>query len=317
MSSEIPLHRYPTLTGPCQLGIDEAGRGPVLGPMVYACAYWPKADAVDCKNLGFMDSKALDAEAREELFKKISIHDKIGYVAKSLTPQYISHSMLRLAKYNLNEISHDTAMDLIQAVLDKGVDLQDVFVDTVGKPEPYRQKILNRFPSLNVTVSEKADSRFPVVSAASICAKVIRDDILSKWDFEEPHLKGAEKGWGSGYPGDAQTKKWLVDNCDHLFGFPTVVRFSWKTTSNILEERGIPVGWGDEDEDLPPTKRRKVDAPSRSKSAPNILTSFTKPAPAKSDAVKPSGSKRKRSSLTASDRDMYFSMRNLIAIDNL
>ena len=47
--------------------------------------------------------------------------------------------------------------------------------------------------------------------------------------------------WGSGYPGDAVTKKFLQENLSDLFGFPSIVRFSWKTAENVLEEKGIKV----------------------------------------------------------------------------
>ena len=53
---------------PCVLGIDEAGRGPVLGPMSYAVAYWPEEENDTLKKLGFADSKVLTEEKRERLF---------------------------------------------------------------------------------------------------------------------------------------------------------------------------------------------------------------------------------------------------------
>jgi ribonuclease HII len=76
------------------------------------------------------------------------------------------------SKYNLNQISHDTAAELIARALAKGVPLKEVYVDTVGDPTRYQQFLSRKFPRLDITVSKKADDLFPVVSAASIVAKV-------------------------------------------------------------------------------------------------------------------------------------------------
>ena len=62
-------------------------------------------------------------------------------------------------------------------VLEKGVNLKYLYVDTVGDPDRYRQKLESIFPSLIITVEKKADSKFPIVSAASICAKVTLREI--------------------------------------------------------------------------------------------------------------------------------------------
>jgi ribonuclease H2 subunit A len=90
-------------TAPCSLGIDEAGRGPVLGPMVYACAYCPVDKTDDLKAIGVDDSKALTEEQREKMFGGIvSNSDFVGWAVHILAPQYISTSMYKRGKYNLN-----------------------------------------------------------------------------------------------------------------------------------------------------------------------------------------------------------------------
>ena len=74
-----------------------------------------------------------------------------------------------------------------------------IYVDTVGTPEKYQAKLKQLFPGIDITVSKKADSLYPIVSAASICAKVIRDHILKYWTPVEKDLNMSNK-FGSGYP---------------------------------------------------------------------------------------------------------------------
>jgi ribonuclease H2 subunit A len=64
---------------PVIVGIDEAGRGPVLGPMVYGASYWAMEDDEEISQMGFDDSKALSVETRETLFEKMKDVKKLGY----------------------------------------------------------------------------------------------------------------------------------------------------------------------------------------------------------------------------------------------
>ena len=223
---------------PCVLGIDEAGRGPVLGPMVYGIAFCPVSKNTFLKNLGVDDSKALSEEQREKLLDKVVDNNEyIGWAIHLLSPTYISTSMNRRGKYNLNAMSHDTAIGLVKEAVNQGVDVAEVYVDTVGPPEKYQAKLEAIFPGMKITVAKKADSLYPCVSAASICAKVARDRALKDWKFPEGgDIKGP---WGSGYPGDPVTKKFLQEQIHPIFGFPGIVRFSWKTASKILDEKCI------------------------------------------------------------------------------
>ena len=78
--------------------------------------------------------------------------------------------------------------------------VERIFVDTVGDPEKYQQKLSKLFPGIKVVVAKKADSLYPVVSAASICAKVSRDHRLRDWSFTEI-MPIDSRDFGSGYPG--------------------------------------------------------------------------------------------------------------------
>ncbi|XP_011850313.1 PREDICTED: ribonuclease H2 subunit A isoform X5 [Mandrillus leucophaeus] len=177
LSSPVPAACHKE---PCVLGVDEAGRGPVLGPMVYAICYCPLSHLADLEALKVADSKTLLESERERLFAKMEENrDFVGWALDVLSPNLISTSMLGRVKYNLNSLSHDTATGLIQYALDQGVNVTQVFVDTVGMPETYQARLQQSFPGIEVTVKAKADALYPVVSAASICAKVTQT-ILEK-----------------------------------------------------------------------------------------------------------------------------------------
>jgi len=168
--------------------------------------------------------------------------------------------------YELNFISHDSAIGLIRRVLANNVKIQEVYVDTVGDPAKYQGKLAHLFPSIpTIVVSKKADSLFPVVSAASICAKVIRDMNLKNWEFPEIGIQ-LNSTFGSGYPADPITKKWLKASVDPVFGYPSVIRFSWKTCKTLLDSNAVPVTWrgDDEEEDEGPWRERQGKSPAKS-----------------------------------------------------
>lgn len=251
---------------PCVLGIDEAGRGPVLGPMVYGTAYCPiENNEALLKKIGCADSKVLTEQKRDDILESIfKESDWLGWMVEIISPNVICNSMLRRQKYSLNEVSHDSAIGLIRKVLNAGVDVREVFVDTVGPPESYQRKLSDIFPELKITVASKADSKFPVVGAASICAKTSRDLALKRWTFREG-LTVENNAWGSGYPGDPVTKKFLAENIDPVFGFPQLVRFSWSTADKILKEKAVHIE-GDE-----------IESDEEEENKTRAITKFFKP----------------------------------------
>ncbi|KAI9341732.1 ribonuclease H-like domain-containing protein [Obelidium mucronatum] len=237
---------------PFVLGVDEAGRGPVLGPMVYACAFAPLVKKALVKGIGVDDSKKLTEQDREALFVKMmttEYKDWIGFAVTAISPRDISEGMLRRTKYNLNQQAYDTTIALIRDTLKKGVNVTEIYVDTVGKEKPYQEVLERHFPGISITVTTKADSKFPIVSAASIFAKVIRDCVMKNWIFSEAGVsdKPFTRVFGSGYPGDPNTKKWLKQNIDPIFGFPDMIRFSWSTCAKMLERSCAQVTWPDDD----------------------------------------------------------------------
>ncbi|KAI5841904.1 ribonuclease HII-domain-containing protein [Morchella snyderi] len=241
--SPIPARIAASPTTPVILGVDEAGRGPVLGPMVYAVAYCLATDAPLLTSHNFDDSKKLTPAFRASLMATLTaaaspLHAALGWATQALSAKDISAGMLRgAAAYNLNAQALDATVALIAGVLERGVNVAEVYVDTVGPPAAYQARLQKRFPTVRVTVSKKADSLYPIVSAASVCAKVTRDEAL---EVLVGGGEGAEAA-GSGYPGDEKTKRWLRGEMDSVFGWRAeVVRFSWSTARDMLE--GAPGG---------------------------------------------------------------------------
>jgi ribonuclease H2 subunit A len=252
----IPLvHDLPVLEDDQReymMGIDEAGRGPTLGPMVYGSAFCAVDDESKLKGMGFNDSKQLTEAKREQLWEELQTCGFIGWRIRVLEAAEISEGMLRRhQKYNLNAMSHDAAIGLVKGVLATGINLRYLYVDTVGDPERYQAKLAEIFPTLKVVVEKKADSKFLVVSAASICAKVPRDHLLNDWPCEDTRIC-KDRDWGCGYPGDKNTVRWMAENLNPVFGWPNLVRFSWGPAAEVLDKNpqahGVhPVRWPEED----------------------------------------------------------------------
>lgn len=257
--SPIPPTIKEDMTTECVLGVDEAGRGPVLGPMVYALYYLPLAmhRTLLADTHKFDDSKVLTPAVRSNLMEKIStpgtdLHTHGGWATRIMSARDISSAMMRPhGVYNLNEQAMDATINLIQEVLDSGVNIREVYIDTIGRPETYQKKLERIFPALSITVAKKADSLYPCVSAASVCAKVTRDaalDVLyTSYATEDD---SGEVAWGSGYPSDARCSNWLKGNMDPVFGWGNECRFSWGTAKEMLEAKGAPcrVDWPEPDD---------------------------------------------------------------------
>lgn len=238
------LAKLQPFSGPCMAGIDEAGRGPVLGPMVYTICYCPSSFSSSLASFGVDDSKALTPERRKSILCAMEREDNIGWKVASISPQEISHSMNSRNVVNLNLLAHQTMVTLIQSVVDAGVQLATLYVDTVGTPESLERYLVRIFPWIQIKVSKKADSLYPIVSAASIIAKVTRDHQLEHWSFVET-IPIHSTDFGSGYPGDPTTLAWMKKHQDPVFGYPSIMRFSWSTCEKLLESDCVAVTWPD------------------------------------------------------------------------
>ncbi|XP_027366787.1 ribonuclease H2 subunit A isoform X2 [Abrus precatorius] len=218
MASKVVLPKW--ASKPCMMGIDEAGRGPVLGLFLFHILNFSLYAFIF---LITYFGNCLRSHGLCLLVLCFLLHENPSYL------EFCGN------KINLNEISHESAMGLIDRVLKMGVLLTEVYIDTVGDAGKYEMKLSKIFPSIKFVVAKKADSLYPVVSGASIVAKVTRDRALKEWVLDET-AENMHRNFGSGYPGDPQTKSWLEHHRHTIFGFPTLVRFSWGTCNTYFKD---------------------------------------------------------------------------------
>jgi len=249
------------------IGVDEAGRGSVLGSLIYTAAFWPKSEDEAISKLGFDDSKQLKEGERDRLADRIKAHGNIGWIIAELRPELISREMLKCSPTSLNALSYKAVAWMLEQIKDypgNAPIVQDLYIDTVGDPDTYKRFLqynvssCNQDPAdWNFTIEKKADANYRVVGAASIIAKTMRDLSIKEWVYPEctgeNSYRQIDKDFGSGYPGDPKCVEWLKRHRHQVFGYPAIVRFSWSTVREIIEkgkEEGVAqMKWEAEDDD--------------------------------------------------------------------
>ena len=199
-------------------GVDEAGRGPVLGPMVVAAVAID--DDAPLRRIEVRDSKKLTPVRREELAARINEFCTVDY-------RVIGHEEIdaRGTKTSLNDLEAVVFASLIDRLKP-----DIVYIDACDVNEDrFRQMVSGRLSYKPRMVCEhKADDHYPIVSAASIIAKTNRDRIVSEMQSE------IGQDIGSGYASDPTTiaflQKWIKENGD----LPPYTRRSWATAREAL-----------------------------------------------------------------------------------
>ena len=200
------------------LGIDEAGRGSVLGPLVIAGVIVPEKMDIVLERMGVKDSKRLTPNRRTILSRKLK--KMFEYDLVVISAQDIDN--MRADGINLNEIER-IGMEKILSKLNP----EKAIVDAVDiKAERFQNKLAND-TGVNVVAELKADDNYIEVSAASIIAKQERDAHIA--EINKDYIKMG--GIGSGYPSDPITKKFLTNfTYDEM---PDFVRKSWATVEKM------------------------------------------------------------------------------------
>ena len=200
------------------LGIDEAGRGSVLGPLVIAGVIIPEKMNKVLERMGVKDSKRLDPHRRTILSRKLK--KMFEYEVVVITAREIDD--MRADGINLNDIEKNAMQDLILKL-----NPEKAIVDAVDVKAERFQKNLCDATGIDVIAEHKADDKYIEVSAASIIAKQERDSYIEEINREYIKMGGI----GSGYPSDPTTKEFLTNfTYDEM---PDFVRRSWATVAKM------------------------------------------------------------------------------------
>jgi len=204
-------------------GIDEAGRGCILGPMVIAGIAIPHGREEEFRKLGVRDSKQLLPRKREELAKKIE--DMASIIVLEVAACKIDNYRKQGISLNrLEAIKFAEILNLLKP--------HRAYIDGPDTNLPRMHGYIRRMvpDGMELVLEHFADSKYPVVGAASIIAKVERDRKIEK-------LKKEYGDIGSGYTSDPVTMNWLEEWLKTHKELPECARKSWITADILMEKK--------------------------------------------------------------------------------
>ncbi|MDK2893098.1 ribonuclease HII [Methanohalophilus sp.] len=209
-------------------GIDEAGKGPVIGPMCIGGVLTEEDKLHSINNLGVADSKKLSPSRREDLALKIEKYALKIFVLE-ISPSQIDELRRIMTMNEIMVVGFSKVLENLQPDT-AYVDAADVKAERFGKKltENYTQNVSK---PITIVSEHKADDKYPIVSAASIIAKVTRDRRVAEL------RKKIGIDFGSGYPSDKKTKDFLENWVQEYGSLPDFVRHSWKTAKKCLKNK--------------------------------------------------------------------------------
>lgn len=217
--------------GSCLIGgIDESGKGPVLGPLVIGFVLVDSSGEEQLKKLRVRDSKMTSPQRRTKLFPLI-LECAQDYLITEISAKEIDH-------YRLNEgltLGEIEAIEIAETI--NKLEPPKVIVDSAENDTSYFENLIRKHLTVDpkIIVEHQADEKYLPVSAASILAKVRRDQVINELSQKYGDV-------GSGYPSDPKTKFWLrslirTNGWVNSEGLPDFIRQSWVTVQRLIDQK--------------------------------------------------------------------------------
>jgi ribonuclease HII len=207
-------------------GVDEAGKGPVLGSMFAAAVVADESTLPD----GLADSKQLSAARREGLAAELAASEAVEIGVAEMPVERIDDP-----RTDMNSLTVEAQATALSKVAQDGlsghVDAGDTDADRFGR------RVADQVPAdVTLRAEHRADETYQLVAAASVVAKVRRDEHVAALATEY------DRPIGSGYPSDPQTRAFLEAHLQETGDLPDCARRSWKTSADLLaagEQSGL------------------------------------------------------------------------------
>ncbi len=219
-----PFHAWPGRRR-VEAGIDEAGRGPVMGPLVVAGV--AVEDPQRLSDLGCRDSKALHPGKREAIHRLLRRDTGVRIAVRVVDAAGLDAE--RRGGSTLNEIE---AARFIEIARELGCRRVVVDAADVDAPRFGRTVAAGLDPGIEVVSEHKADATHATVAAASIVAKVTRDEAVAELGRRLERKLGRQLG--SGYPSDPKTRAFLAAWIAQFGELPEGCRATWATARDAL-----------------------------------------------------------------------------------
>lgn len=206
-------------------GIDDAGRGPVIGPMVLCGVNVKKSEEYRLLSIGAKDSKLLTPLTRERIFDQI-IDMVEKYAVRVISVDEIDEAVDKDETMNLNKLEAKKMAEIANEL-----DADEIIIDCPSNNTIEFRRYISQFitnKSMKIRTEHKADSKYTVVAAASVIAKVTRDREIEKIKKE------IGEDFGSGYPSDMKTRMFLEKNWNK---YPKIFRHSWASYKRFSDKK--------------------------------------------------------------------------------
>ena len=204
-----------------RVGLDEAGKGPVLGSMFVAAVAAPSPSALPT---AVDDSKQLTDTRRQELYQTLTDDDRVYTATAEITPDEID-----APETDMNTLTVNGQARALEALLERLNTVPEQVVADASDVDAARfgRRLTERCPTaIDITAAHGADSQYDIVGAASVVAKTAREEHVTALCDEYGPV-------GSGYPSDPQTRSFLRSYLEIHGDLPPCARHSWATSRRL------------------------------------------------------------------------------------